>query len=165
MSSKKAYNLFSSYILQDVTFTTLTFLSFYRFLNKNEENGKLVKSLHCIDKMYTQNQRNKMKWEYWELPYRPSPHPDEPKKEIAGVPQIDVEDEFTRIRRDIRERLVNLQELIIEDWKFIFPFRQKIDGKSVPMKFMTNSLKKLYIPLQNEGAARNWSISRMSFGF
>jgi len=53
-----------------------------------------------------------MKTGLFQLPHRPV---SEHQRTIEGVPQVDVEEEMQKIRKDIKERLTNLQELIIED--------------------------------------------------
>lgn len=44
-------------------------------------------------------------------------------------------------------KLEDIQTLIIRDTSLSFDFRQKVNGIIVPKRFLTNSLKKLYLPL------------------
>lgn len=50
----------------------------------------------------------------------------------------------------IYENLDNLETLILESARSIFPLQQVVNGRSVPLKCFTNSLKTLHIAVWND---------------
>lgn len=71
--------------------------------------------------------------------------------------------EIVVLRQAILGILDNLESLIILDANFLFNFVHKVNGKIVPLKFLTHSLKRVYIPLVDHRAPCVLSVKSVAW--
>lgn len=139
LTSRKAFDLWYPFSLQSITTSYGGLLSLHQLLNrKGTQYGDLIESVQFKPTAHSPFMRMMTLQRDFcsrsNLPFSAGPVAREEKGRMV-------------VKSEIYRHLVNLSSLILESAKSIFPLEEKIDGRSVPLRFLTHSLKKLYVPL------------------
>lgn len=131
-------------MLNDVTINVQTLFSFYVSLVLHKDSAKLVRSITFTAVGLDRIDGDLRDHEQLEILMK--------RHWIDGIMRskgLDPENTESTLflAEQLYLQLANLQTLIILKAVFMIPFQVRTNGRLVPLPFLTNSLKKLFIPM------------------